>query len=234
MLNMLIAIMGDTFSRVIEDKDVNTTKTKLALMADLKSIMHRSIGSDALDIFLFVASPTDLEAISGEGWEGAFGKLNKLTENLVTSMENNLRKEIMKAQEQIETMDKRETVSDQNMTKMISSRLNDNNKFFMDQKKLLEKGNDDNQKLRKNARENHDEQMTRLAAIEESLGSQEAQDKQDQFIAEVRSLLKNMDRNLNEELNRTNQTIQTTIVSEVSRINQRINQVDTANNNRIA
>jgi hypothetical protein len=39
MLNMLIAIMGDTFERVIENRDVNATKTKLELMSDLVSTL---------------------------------------------------------------------------------------------------------------------------------------------------------------------------------------------------
>ena len=37
MLNMLIAIMGDTFERVMENKEVNATQTKLELMSDLVS-----------------------------------------------------------------------------------------------------------------------------------------------------------------------------------------------------
>lgn len=42
MLNMLIAIMGDTFGRVMEQKEVNATKTKLELMSDLSTIMSNS------------------------------------------------------------------------------------------------------------------------------------------------------------------------------------------------
>lgn len=34
MLNMLIAIMGDTFGRIMENKDVNATKTKLKILSD--------------------------------------------------------------------------------------------------------------------------------------------------------------------------------------------------------
>ena len=37
MFNMLIAIMGDTFERVMENKEVNATQTKLELMSDLVS-----------------------------------------------------------------------------------------------------------------------------------------------------------------------------------------------------
>ncbi len=40
MLNMLIAIMGDTFERVIENKDVNAIKTKLELIGDLVAISN--------------------------------------------------------------------------------------------------------------------------------------------------------------------------------------------------
>ena len=39
MLNMLIAIMGDTFDHNMENKDVNAIKTKLALMTDLAAVL---------------------------------------------------------------------------------------------------------------------------------------------------------------------------------------------------
>ena len=39
ILNMLIAIMGETFSRVYENRDVNSTKMKLQLLADLAAVL---------------------------------------------------------------------------------------------------------------------------------------------------------------------------------------------------
>jgi len=39
MLNMLIAIMGDSFSRVMENKEVNAIKTKIEMMGDLRHML---------------------------------------------------------------------------------------------------------------------------------------------------------------------------------------------------
>ena len=41
MLNMLIAIMGDTFSKVIENRTVNAIKSKLELMDELAATMKQ-------------------------------------------------------------------------------------------------------------------------------------------------------------------------------------------------
>ena len=54
MLNMLIAIMGDTFERVMENKDVNATKTKLGLMADMSNVMAQPDVTGCKDVFLFI------------------------------------------------------------------------------------------------------------------------------------------------------------------------------------
>ena len=40
MLNMLIAIMGDTFEHIIENKDLNSIKTKIEVMGELASNIH--------------------------------------------------------------------------------------------------------------------------------------------------------------------------------------------------
>ena len=40
-LNMLIAIMGDTFSKVTENKDNNARKTKLEIMGDYIDLIDR-------------------------------------------------------------------------------------------------------------------------------------------------------------------------------------------------
>ena len=39
MLNMLIAIMGDSFDKVIENKDVNITKMKLSILGDFSVVL---------------------------------------------------------------------------------------------------------------------------------------------------------------------------------------------------
>ena len=41
MLNMLIAIMGDTFDRMMENKDINAVRSKLELVADLVALLQK-------------------------------------------------------------------------------------------------------------------------------------------------------------------------------------------------
>ena len=41
MLNMLIAIMGDTYAKVTENKDINSTKMKLAILSELSVMLPR-------------------------------------------------------------------------------------------------------------------------------------------------------------------------------------------------
>ena len=59
MLNMLIAIMGDTFERVIENRDVNATRTKLELMSDLVSTLQQTTEEEETKYFMFIAQPDD-------------------------------------------------------------------------------------------------------------------------------------------------------------------------------
>ena len=40
MFNMLIAIMGDTFDKITENRAINAIKSKLELLADLKGVLN--------------------------------------------------------------------------------------------------------------------------------------------------------------------------------------------------
>ena len=42
MLNMLIAIMGDSYAKVIENSAVNATKMKLSILSDLSCVMSKT------------------------------------------------------------------------------------------------------------------------------------------------------------------------------------------------
>ena len=55
MLNMLIAIMGNTFEMVIEQKALFAMETKLSIMSDYKNIIS-FIDKDT-ENFLFIVKP---------------------------------------------------------------------------------------------------------------------------------------------------------------------------------
>ena len=83
MLNMLIAIMGDTFARTIENRELNSTKTKLELLGDLSSNIHQSETQDneseeKEERFLFVVTPDDDEQDELSTWEGSISQMSKI------------------------------------------------------------------------------------------------------------------------------------------------------------
>merc|ERR1719384_2273246 len=75
-LNMLVAIMGDTFDRVISQRPTYSLKNKLRLMADMKStinIMSKNKNEDEDKIYLYVIQPKrnyeDLNE-DDDNWQG--------------------------------------------------------------------------------------------------------------------------------------------------------------------
>ena len=78
MLNMLIAIMGNTFEMVIEKKAIHAMNTKLQIMSDYSNVI--SLFDRDTDHFLFIVKPVidDDEDIEDEAsWEGGLSFLRK-------------------------------------------------------------------------------------------------------------------------------------------------------------
>ena len=70
MLNMLIALMGDTFERITNQRALFATRTKLALLADYAANIHTAPTSEDLaKKFLFVIEP-EIEEGFDEDWHG--------------------------------------------------------------------------------------------------------------------------------------------------------------------
>ena len=69
MLNMLIAIMADTFDRINEKKLLHATLTKLTILADYAAnIRTDPKPSDLTDKFLFIVVPEAEEMDFDESW----------------------------------------------------------------------------------------------------------------------------------------------------------------------
>lgn len=81
MLNMLIAIMGDTFDKVIENRNVNAIKSKLELMDDQAPTMKQRDAKPEEKVFLHVIMPVDTldDDVEQEGWEGMIKKMNRVS-----------------------------------------------------------------------------------------------------------------------------------------------------------
>ena len=87
VLNMLIAIMGDTFDKVFENKHVAILKLKVSVMSDFAFLINDK--GDA-NKFLFVVSPTVKEVDEEEDWEGKIKAIKKI---IVTNLRD--QKEIL-------------------------------------------------------------------------------------------------------------------------------------------
>ena len=69
MLNMVIAIMGDTFERITEQRPLYATRTKLGLLADyIANIRSPPTEDDIEKKYLFVIEPEEEEEGFDESW----------------------------------------------------------------------------------------------------------------------------------------------------------------------
>ena len=71
MLNMLIAIMGDTFDKITENKRMHATKTQLSLMEDNVGNFKRSSNQN---FFMYIINVQE-EHEENDSWEGKVGAI---------------------------------------------------------------------------------------------------------------------------------------------------------------
>ena len=91
MMNMLIAIMGDSFAKVIENKEVNATKMKLSFLSDMSAVLPMEGSKHQKDCTnLFVAQPTHGDDEEGDEWQGSISRLVRVIERQGISLERRL------------------------------------------------------------------------------------------------------------------------------------------------
>ena len=110
-LNMLIAIMGDTFGRVIENKANYGLQTKLSIMGDYTAVIdqknslwrccnskkkNKSLNEDKLNYLFIVKPKSDGDDDAAQAWEGGLGLIKKSVDHTVSQLNKSLSRSIDK------------------------------------------------------------------------------------------------------------------------------------------
>ena len=90
ILNMLIAIMGDTFDRVNDRKALFAMQTKLQVMSDYHNIIKSVNSQQDFHNYLFIVQPLldEEEQEDHEDWEGGINAVKKVLKYELRHLEN--------------------------------------------------------------------------------------------------------------------------------------------------
>ena len=91
MLNMLIAIMGDTYERVTEKKDLGRIKVKLNLMSEQKFIFWYDTEKDP-KYFMYYVTPDEDEVVDLDSWEGTISRMITAFEKTMAQVKSDIGK----------------------------------------------------------------------------------------------------------------------------------------------
>ena len=84
---MLIAIMGDTFDKITEFRDINATKSKLELMSDLVAIMDATDKEENEESFLFIVKPVNEDDDDDiDQWQGSIKTITHVFERNIEKL----------------------------------------------------------------------------------------------------------------------------------------------------
>ena len=142
---MLIAIMGDTFERIIENRDINATKTKLELMADVVSGMRQTTKEEEKEVFVFVVKPVDDDDVDGNEWEGTINKMTRITQRNIEALGNKIHKKSDKIQASIDDFVKQDNVKNRHLRQYVDLVVKSQGKEVKDDVKTLSKRMDEMQ-----------------------------------------------------------------------------------------
>ena len=87
MFNMLIAIMGDTFDKVTEYRDINAIKSKLELISDLYAIIKARDAKENPAKYFFLIEPEKADdEEDGDKWQGSIKTMTRVVEKNINKM----------------------------------------------------------------------------------------------------------------------------------------------------
>ena len=87
MLNMLIAIMGDTFDRAMENKTRFGILTKLNVLSSQSAAMSQKDEKESEEVYMIVVRPLEVNEDVEDDWEGTVKKIAKVTDESNSKLE---------------------------------------------------------------------------------------------------------------------------------------------------
>ena len=115
ILNMLIAVMGDSFDKVVENREVNSIIMKLELLGDLCCNLPQTDRNVNRDTHMIVVEKLDKADDEGDDWEGTIRRLTKIVTRNARDVKNRIGQKVDKLQSTIEDNSKREMIQARNM-----------------------------------------------------------------------------------------------------------------------
>ena len=100
MLNMLIAIMGDSFDYSMENRERLDVMTKLEILSSQSATMRQTEYYEELKTFMIVVELEDVDG-SQKDWEGSINKVTKMMKQSLVAQEKALMKKLGKQQVEI-------------------------------------------------------------------------------------------------------------------------------------
>ena len=103
MFNMLIAIMGDVFDRLMEQQDVQATKNKLQILAEQAPILSNLSPYNDKEVYMIVVEPecSDNED-DEEDWNGTIKELTRITKMQMHEVKAGIVKKVEKMEKKVE------------------------------------------------------------------------------------------------------------------------------------
>ena len=118
-MNMIIAIMGDTFGKVSEGHEQHSRSMKIALLCDYVSLIRRNDEGVKYDSFLVLVT-AEREVEAKKEWEGTVNMLRTAITKNSESLKNDLHKKIENVKDLVLETKARQVVRDRDSKKMIS------------------------------------------------------------------------------------------------------------------
>ena len=110
--------MGDTFERIIENKELNAIKTKLELVSELAHNIHSDSSVD-LQRYIFVVTTDENDSDELGTWEGSIKQMNRLVDKRITSLEAKIDKRMDAIENQAQVSSQRDIAQDKDLKKNV-------------------------------------------------------------------------------------------------------------------